>query len=208
MGKDLTKVDGSLTVENIQSAIVASNGNPITLSYKRGQRDTTIQITPNTDLIPSTYTIGVTMNDAVTFRLPFLTSILEASRYSIVVIRETVIGLALFVASIFHGTAHLSDISGPVKIAIYTGDALQLGFSSLVMFVALISINLGVINLIPFPALDGGRALFVLVEGIIRRRIPEKFSNTLNFIGFVLLMILMIILTYREAVPIILKLVK
>ena len=77
-------------------------------------------------------------------------------------------------------------------------DAAKLGFTYLLMFTALISINLGVINLVPFPALDGGRILFVIIEAIIRRPIKAVIANTTNAIGFSLLIILMIVVTYKD----------
>jgi regulator of sigma E protease len=66
------------------------------------------------------------------------------------------------------------------------------------MFTAFISINLGIINLVPFPALDGGRLLFVIIETIIRRPIKAIFANAVNLFGFVLLMMLMVFVTYRD----------
>jgi regulator of sigma E protease len=70
------------------------------------------------------------------------------------------------------------------------------------MITALISINLGVINLVPFPALDGGRVLIVLIESIMRGRLKPIYANTVNAIGFVLLMILMVVVTYKDIVKI------
>ena len=89
-------------------------------------------------------------------------------------------------------------MAGPIGIAGIVGSAAHLGFTYLIMITALISINLGVINLIPFPALDGGRTLFVLIEGVIRRRISMKFTNIVNTVGFALLMLLMIVVTYKD----------
>ena len=113
-------------------------------------------------------------------------------------IKETAIGLYTFIATIFQGTANFSNVAGPVGIAGIVGNAAELGFSYLVMITALISINLGVINLIPFPALDGGRILFVAIEGLIRRRIPMQFNNAVNAVGFALLMALMVAVTYKD----------
>ncbi len=73
------------------------------------------------------------------------------------------------------------------------------------MFTALISINLGVLNLVPFPALDGGRILFVIIEAVIRRPIKPTIANTVNAVGFSLLIILMVFVTYRDIVRIFVK---
>jgi regulator of sigma E protease len=110
----------------------------------------------------------------------------------------TVVGLGSFIASSFQGESDLSQVTGPVGIVGLVGDASQLGFIYLLSFTAFISINLAIINLIPFPALDGGRILFVIIESIIRRPIAPKIANTLNAIGFLLLIGLMLVVTAND----------
>jgi regulator of sigma E protease len=83
------------------------------------------------------------------------------------------------------------------------GDAAQFGFVYLLSFTALISINLAVINLVPFPALDGGRLLFLLIEKIKGSRIKPSVANMVNNIGFALLMVLMVVITYHDIVKLI-----
>lgn len=78
------------------------------------------------------------------------------------------------------------------------GDAQTLGFIYLLSFTAFISINLAVINLVPFPALDGGRLLFLLIEKIKGSPISPKIANTLNYVGFGLLLLLMAFVTYHD----------
>ncbi len=85
-------------------------------------------------------------------------------------------------------------------MAIYAGtsQATSLGINGILAFLAMLSINLGIVNLIPIPALDGGKLLLNIVEGIIRRPIPEKVEGILNLAGFALLMILMVLVTYND----------
>ena len=78
------------------------------------------------------------------------------------------------------------------------GAASAVGFSNVLLFTALISINLAIINIIPFPALDGGRLLFITIEGIMRRAIPTRITNYVNVGGFALLMLLMLLVTYHD----------
>jgi len=106
--------------------------------------------------------------------------------------------LGTFVIQAFSGNAGLSGITGPVGIVGMVGDVSQLGFGYLLTFTALISINLAIINLLPVPALDGGRLLFVGVEALTRRRIPPLIFNALNTAGFVLLIFLMVIITIQD----------
>lgn len=187
-------------VEHTQQFIDESQGKLLRLGIKHSgtSPETVVEVRPISGLIEGKYAVGIAMQQVGDLHLPFFTALYEGARYTLIMIRDTAVGLYTFVANIFHGTAHLSDVAGPVGIAGIVGNAAELGFTYLVMITALISINLGVINLVPFPALDGGRVLFVLIEGVIRRRIPMKFTNWVNGIGFVLLMILMVVITYRD----------
>jgi regulator of sigma E protease len=108
------------------------------------------------------------------------------------------VGLGTFLYNAVVGTADFSQIAGPVGIVGLVGDASQLGFIYLVQFTAIISLNLAIINLIPIPALDGGRLLFVLIEAIKGSPIKPQVANTLNAIGFLLLILLMIVVTFND----------
>ncbi len=190
-----------IMVADIQRFIASSSGHVLKFDIERSGATSTVAVSAVTGLHDSpTYAIGIAMQEVADLQLPFFTAIGEGLHYMLVMIRETVIGLASFIGNIFQGTANFADVAGPVGIAGIVGDAAQLGFTYLIMITALISINLGVINLIPFPALDGGRTLFVIIEGIIRRRISMKFTNVVNMIGFILLMALMVVVTFKDIV--------
>ncbi|MEK7641603.1 MAG: site-2 protease family protein [Patescibacteria group bacterium] len=196
--KEVLALENSLTVESVQGIISANNGAPVdlTLRNKDGARE--VEIVPTQGIVEGKYAVGIGMQKVGDLQLPFFTAVTEGFRYMIIMIKETALSLGTFILNIFQGTANFSDVAGPVGIAGIVGNAADLGFTYLIMITALISINLGVINLVPFPALDGGRVLFVLIEGVIRRRIPMKFSNIVNGIGFALLMLLMLVVTYRD----------
>ena len=92
----------------------------------------------------------------------------------------------------------IENVAGPVGIVGIVGEAAKFGFSSLLILTALISINLSLINLLPLPALDGGRLLILLGEAISRRKIPAKIFNAVNTLGFAFLIFLMILITIRD----------
>lgn len=101
------------------------------------------------------------------------------------------------------GRYGLNDLSGPVGTVDYIGDAVSQAISlegvhNLLQMVALITINVGVFNLLPLPALDGGRLLFLIFEGITRKRIPAKYEGLVHFIGLILLFALMIVVTFSD----------
>ena len=90
------------------------------------------------------------------------------------------------------------DVTGPIGIASMSGRAMSSGFWNFITFIALIALNLGLLNLFPIPALDGGRILFVMLEMILRRRLPEKIEGWIHTAGFVLLISLMILITCQD----------
>ena len=97
-----------------------------------------------------------------------------------------------------------AELAGPVGIAQMTGQIAQAGFSPLLEFAAFLSINLAIINLFPLPALDGGRIVFVLVEWVRRgKRIAPKAEGLVHLIGFALLMVFFLAVTYQDIIRII-----
>lgn len=108
-------------------------------------------------------------------------------------------GTLIFTAlgQMIHGFS-LNDLGGPVAIYATTSQATHFGFLGVVSFLAMLSINLGIMNLLPIPALDGGKLLLNIVEAIIRRPIPAKFEGIVNLIGVVFLLILMLLVTFND----------
>ena len=99
-----------------------------------------------------------------------------------------------------------AEVAGPIGIYTITGQAVQLGWIYVMQFVAILSLNLGLINILPFPALDGGRAVFIFLEGVLRRKVVRlEVEAIMHTVGFVLLIALMAAITYRETVRYIIK---
>lgn len=92
------------------------------------------------------------------------------------------------------------DVAGPVGIAKITSDVAKQGLFPTLQFAALLSINLGVINVLPFPALDGGRLLFVGVEAVLRRPVHPSFQRWVHTIGILILLTLMLLITFYDIV--------
>jgi regulator of sigma E protease len=186
-----------LNPENVSNFINKSTGK-ISLEVNRGGKILNFSPEPKTGLVEGKKIIGIGMDMVGTLSLPLHKAIYEGGRSTLKLSYLTVAGIWNLIANAFRGRADISEVAGPVGIVGLVGDASKLGFSYLITFTALISINLAVINLVPFPALDGGRILFVAIEGITKRKINPKVAGTLNTIGFVILIALMIIVTYRD----------
>lgn len=120
-------------------------------------------------------------------------------------IGEMIYALKYLVSNIFTGHGIPDGLSGPIGIAVLTGDVIRRGYSYILQFIALLSLNLAVVNILPFPALDGGRILFLLFEKIKGKHLNQKFEAISNFVGFVLLMILIIAVSFKDVFTFIIK---
>ena len=101
------------------------------------------------------------------------------------------------------GRYTFAAISGPVGISSAIGDAAKMGFASLLSIVALISINLGFMNLLPIPALDGGRLIAILVEMITKKKLPKKVEGMINTVGLMALLLLSFVILIKDVIQII-----
>jgi len=124
----------------------------------------------------------------------FFESIGESVNQARSLITQTLFSLKI----LFSGQASLNDFGGPVTIFKISSEVASISLWGLASFAAFLSINLAVLNLIPFPALDGGWILILLVEIITRKRLPDKFVGIWNTIGFVVLMSFMLLITFKD----------
>ncbi len=102
------------------------------------------------------------------------------------------------IKQLFNGRASVKDLSGPVGIYTIVSEESKAGFQNILYLTAYLSINVGFINLLPFPAFDGGRVVFLIIEKIRRKRVPVKVEAIVNGAGFALLILLMIFVTFND----------
>jgi regulator of sigma E protease len=188
-----------LEVSEVQKFISESNSK-IQITYESGNQIKTVDVEPSLNVAGENRAIGISMSKVGEVHLPFFSAFWEGAKLTYEVTVQTFVSLIDFFGKVFRGKADVSQVSGPVGIAGLVGDASVFGFIYLLGFTAFISINLAVINFMPFPALDGGRVFFIIVESIIRRPISTKFLNFVNALGFILLMLLMLFVTYYDIV--------
>ena len=191
--------------EAIKSFVVANEGKEIDIGYVRGNyKDTTslntLKVVPVKNSSTNEPYIGISMDEIGTAKLPFFPALWEGLRLDWSMVKGTVLGLYTLIRDGLHGKGSLSAITGPVGMVGIVGDAYKFGFIYLLSFTALISVNLAIINLFPFPALDGGRLLFLLIEKIKGSRINPKAANIANMIGFSILIFFMLIVTYHDVI--------
>lgn len=192
-----------LNPEDVSTFIKANNDTQISLEFKRDTVLNSVILTPEQGLIsesPETPAVGIGMGLVGTLKLPVHIAIWEGGKHTIKTLYRVTVGIGTFVYDALLFKADLSTVAGPVGIVGLVGDASALGLIALMNFTAIISLNLAVINLIPFPALDGGRLLFLLIEAIKGSPIRPQITNTFNFLGFALLILLMLVVTYGDIV--------
>lgn len=143
------------------------------------------------------YRYGFQVNDEV--KKGFFPSLIYAFTKTISLIEQMLYTLFYLIT----GNLSLTSFSGPVGIYNIVGQAKDSGFWSLVTLTALLSVNVGFINLLPLPAFDGGRLLFIIIEKISGKKVNPKLENTIHTIGFFLLIALMILITYNDIVRLI-----
>ena len=102
------------------------------------------------------------------------------------------------IMSFFSGNLDIKNFGGPIQIASVAGEATKVGFIALINLMAVLSVNLGIINILPFPGLDGGHALIAIIEGIIGRRIPFKTLMLIQQVGVLLLILFFFIIMKND----------
>lgn len=142
--------------------------------------------------------IGVSMGEVGLYNPPLLEAVRFSFETTFVLTKNITLAFVNLIGGAFNGQSDIDSLSGPVGIVKLVGDASSMGITFLFYFTALVSINLGILNLVPFPALDGGRILFIAIESVIGKKIPTKVANITNAIGFLILILLMLFITYKD----------
>ena len=192
----------NINPDTLRSFVVSHGNREIEIGYTRGleKNINVTKIIPIVNPTDSKPEIGISMDQIGTAKLPFFSALWEGMRLTLLMAKDTVVGLFTLISEALRGRGDLTSVTGPIGMMGIVGDAYQFGFIYLLSFAALISINLAIINLLPFPALDGGRLFFLLIEKIKGSRISPKVANTMNMVGFYLLIFLMLVITYHDVI--------
>jgi len=178
-----------------------NRGKEITLKIERNTEIKEFSITPRVNPPADEGALGIGLIETGAPKQNIFYSIWDGLKTSIQIIELVLAAIFNLFKQLFTtGGVNLSGVAGPVGIVKATAQAENLGFSYLLQLLALISLNLVVINIFPFPALDGGRLLFLLIEKIKGSPLPVKFERYANAAGMAILLILMISITIRDIV--------
>ncbi len=180
--------------------IIASSTEEVSVIVNRSGEDKEIKVTPEIKSENNTKTIGIAFLDSATVRYPWYLAIWEGIKMTGQLLWAIIYSLFDLVRNLIVGSNVAVEVAGPVGIANLTGQMFRLGLIYLIQFTALLSLNLAIINILPFPALDGGRLLFLLIEKIKGKPIKQEVEAIFNNIGFLLLMALIIWVTLKDII--------
>ncbi len=170
----------------------------VSLSILRGTQSFNVALDKRLSPPPGQGAIGIGLVDIGAAPEPFFKSFSDAALETVNFSWLILSGLWTLLTGLFTNPSVIKGVAGPVGIVALASEASAIGFAYLVQLLALISINLAVLNLIPFPALDGGRFLVFLIEKIRGKKISSKIQLAVNGIGFAALVLLMIFVTFND----------
>jgi len=192
------------SIDQLQKIIRSSEGKNLTLILENPVNNKTrmLQVTPTYSQELQAPALGVGLGELVVLKYVTLPQKLFAGfihSYNTIVYSGKVFGELIGFAVRERTITPVSEgVSGPIGIAQITSQAVALGPISVLQLIGLLSLNLGIINILPIPALDGGRFLFIIIEAITRRKVYPAFEKWAHTIGFALLLALIVLITYND----------
>jgi regulator of sigma E protease len=191
-------VKGFATAQEVIDFVNAHRGQPIGLSFLRNAREVDVTVTPRITTAPNEGAVGIGLADAGSPREAPLPALRDGFLASLSLFGGIFLAFGGLISQIFIHASLPAGVVGPVGIFGVAEETGKIGLVYLLQFIGIISINLAVVNLIPFPALDGGRFVMILIEKIKGSAVPQKIEAWVNGFGFAFLLLLMLLLTIRD----------
>jgi regulator of sigma E protease len=199
-GDEITAVNGKKIEywEQFREATQSSNGQPMALDIIRKGQAVPLTVTPKKDAAETgqnVYQIGVLPRDESAYKH---VSFSESVHFAVTGTVDTITRTVDVVGKLFSGRVSIKQLQGPVGISHMAGQAVRRGPLDVVSLMVLISINLGILNLLPIPILDGGNILLLAIEGIMRRDLSLSFKERFVQVGLVFLLVIFAIVMYND----------
>lgn len=197
-GDVIVKVDGRnfSDIGQVSAYVAAKAGMKIDFEIQRDGQNLNFQVQSQKPTSPNEGPTGIALANIGTLTVPWYWAFWEGAKAT-----------GVQISNIFHGfylllTAKLGwgSVGGPIKIYQLTGEVAQMGFIYVLQFTAFLSLNLAILNILPFPALDGGRVLFLIIEKLRRKRNNQAVEQWVNTVGFILLLLLMAAVTVKDII--------
>jgi regulator of sigma E protease len=174
---------------------LVDKGSTLTFEVKKTNGEIkTYNVAPKKEKVDKTtvYKYGMTFTDKVNYGVG------EAIKFAFVKFGSTFKTMGQVIGNLITGNLGLNNLAGPVGIYNIVGEEAQAGFESIIYLIAFLSINIGFVNFLPFPAFDGGRLLFLVIEKIKGSRVNPRVENIIHAVGFALLLLLMLVITIQD----------
>lgn len=183
------------SVPDVQGFITDHKNRNIDLSITRANKEMVLSGVPQ-ETPEGKGRLGISLAQVTVQKFSFF----PAFKEGLIEIKNIFIMIGMVIQKLFQGETSGIDATGPIGIAVFTGQVIPLGFAYILRFAAILSINLGIINALPFPALDGGRILFIIIEKLKGSPVNQKVEQAFHTVGFLLLMLLMVVVTYNDII--------
>jgi len=193
--------DSISNVKELQNDIAKFKGSEVELLIQRGDKLLTFLVVPRENYPVNEGAVGVGLANIVITSYPWYEAIVRAVASVISMVGGIVFAISNLIFGLFvHTQAVVSNVAGPVGIFILSEEFYKLGFVYLLQLIIILSINLAILNLLPFPALDGGHLFFLLIEKIKGSPIKKETERMINSIGFSFLILIMVIVTVKDVI--------
>ncbi|MBP6888164.1 MAG: site-2 protease family protein [Candidatus Pacebacteria bacterium] len=195
----LGKKASIVTATSVISFIEKNQNSTFTIGYRTpdGQSKET-SIAAVYGIVPDKKALGVALDTIGTMKTTLGESFVLGFERTVTMTELTALGLVDVISSLFNGDNVIDSLSGPVGIAKIVDETSNYGYVAVLTLVAILSINLAIFNILPLPALDGGRIVVVLIETIFRKKIPFNYYSWVNVAGFFLLILLLVVVTVHD----------
>ncbi|MBI2405282.1 site-2 protease family protein [Candidatus Gottesmanbacteria bacterium] len=198
------ETDGQQSTKELTSAAelkhitLAHLGEQVILTIVRSGQEQKIPVTTRKTVGPGQGAIGITISDTKTITYSWQQAPIEAIKINLSRAKEMVIGIGQIIARLVTFKPLGAEVAGPIGIAQVTGQAVKFGFPAVLEFMSILSLNLAVLNVLPVPALDGGRLLFVFAEKILGRKVKPAFERSTHQIGMIILFVLIFLVSIND----------
>lgn len=199
-GDSLVAINGKkvTSLEQVSQAISSNKGKTITVDVDRFGKALSLSGTPRTEYPANEGALGISFSETAVVSYPWYEAIYRGAITTYNITMAIFEAFGKMIASLFGAEKTPLDVTGPVGIVYLTKQMSDLGLAYLLQFAALLSINLGIINILPIPALDGGRILFILIEKLKGSPVSRRIEGMIHQVGFILLLLLMLLVTIRD----------
>lgn len=186
------------TIEDFQRIVKEHAGSEVTVVLRRNGSVREVTAVPRTNPPADSGALGVALEYVGVKKSAWHMAPVYGLQSTYYAFTGTIIGFKDMIRQIIVKKEVPQDVSGPIGVFRFAGEVKDLGISYILQFIAVLSVNLAILNALPIPALDGGRMFFMIIEKIRRKAMPQKFEGVAHAIGFAALILLMILITIRD----------